>query len=699
MRFWQFGVFDSQFADYSLRYIGSARSLYVGGSTNQESSVHANNGNNPTGYPCGWSGGGDFMDAWLCQILKGQIIAKLGQIPVILNVDWAPMAAETEVNTLRVYRMLEDGIVGIDIFDSTSRYKDASATLPWYEDTYWPYDGQDREEPPAGYAANYSNIDGARSRVSITSIVERALRDNTDIWFLWWNYGAHTTYQMDPTDREDLRPQLEFSYFFPIEFYKDDGAGNLDLTAIIGESGESIYYIGAVERSQTGSSVKEHVRNFSGAAAHIEVFDDHPEYRDPIQPVGSGTGQLDYPILLEPAVSQLYTIVFYSSTEYEVKAEAYRDNVVSLHPQIDADAAWRGTTGSTWTAPEGGFRIPAAGWQPGTLSGDEIEVAVRGNSTDETWPADANDQVEITHDSGGAPVAADWRPAPGRREHLRGSVTVDAASKFFPTRRVDPAEWPTSTPAFVQDADSIDEGTITSVQEAALGTVTFSGSGLDDLARSGNYNGNEDRTYRVRIDGTGTPDTFEWSRNGGGAWVATDVPITGALQLLEDGVYVLFTATTGHTLNDYWEWTADTFGITLGGLSVTSNGYVAGAVIGTTLPIRSVAAGIWSAVNADSGDSQPQPARIYLTSTAGFAAGQTVYIQQAGTEVSETGEIDTGGVTGTYIQLTAGLANDYTVGDFCTVVGVGNAAFWIRPVATGSTVEELKRLRLNARIL
>lgn len=79
-------------------------------------------------------------------------------------------------------------------------------------------------------------------------------------------------------------------------------------------------------------------------------------------------------------------------------------------------------------------------------------------------------------------------------------------------------------------------------------------TGLDDLTASGSVvlttiTG----SYRVQIDGTGTPDTFKWSKNGGVTWEASTVNITGSPQLLENGLYVTFGATTGHTVTDYWD--------------------------------------------------------------------------------------------------------------------------------------------------
>jgi len=62
-------------------------------------------------------------------------------------------------------------------------------------------------------------------------------------------------------------------------------------------------------------------------------------------------------------------------------------------------------------------------------------------------------------------------------------------------------------------------------------------------------------SYRVQIDGTGTPDTFKWSNDGGATWVVTGVNIMEAAQHLEDGVVVTFGATTGHTVGDRWDFT------------------------------------------------------------------------------------------------------------------------------------------------
>lgn len=84
------------------------------------------------------------------------------------------------------------------------------------------------------------------------------------------------------------------------------------------------------------------------------------------------------------------------------------------------------------------------------------------------------------------------------------------------------------------------------------GPVTFTGSGPNDMTAGGTYSGTSSKTFVIEIDGTGTPDTFQWSQDGGSTWTATGVSITGAAQTLQEGMTVTFTATTGHTLGDRW---------------------------------------------------------------------------------------------------------------------------------------------------
>jgi hypothetical protein len=607
------------------------------------------------------------------------------------------MSEVTDTLTSRIYRMYTMW----DDADTNSRYSDVSALTTWYEDTYGPYPGQDRESVPSYQGpSNESCNSGERWTQNITSIVERALRDNTAIMFMMWptdNFGGRAIYWKETDTTRD--PLLNFFYLYPIEFYEDSG-GNLDYSSVIQEAEDGHYYIGAVERGQTGTPTKCWLRNYSGATQQVELFDDHPEFATPVQRAGTGTGLLDYVVLADAAVSQLYTVIFYSSTQYEVKAEAYRDNAVSLHPTINADASWRGAVGSDFTAPSGGLSIPAAAWQPDTLLNDEFECGVRGNTTDTSWPADSNEQAEVTFDNAGSADAAEWRPVTGHRESLTNTTVVNATSKFFPVRHIVPAQWPIGNRAFVQDLTKMDDGTITGVTERLLDTTpAFTGTGDDDLTPSGNYNGNANRTYRVQIDAEGSPDTFSWSRDGTTSWVATGVSVVDGAEL-EDGILLNWGGTDNHTSGDYWIFDADTWGVTIGSMTSGSNSYAAGSVVGTTLPIRDLTAAVFSAVSAASGASETPASRIYLDDTTGFTQGDTIFVQQVANQgIYESRTIATGGVQSTYLDLTAALTNDYDIGDFCTKQGSGEEPFWMRPVATVSTVEELKRFRLNARML
>lgn len=98
-------------------------------------------------------------------------------------------------------------------------------------------------------------------------------------------------------------------------------------------------------------------------------------------------------------------------------------------------------------------------------------------------------------------------------------------------------------------------------ETTCINNDTFTGSGLNDLTITG-YNANTSsgeigRSYKVQIEGTGTPDTFKWSRDGGNNWKETGVAITGSSQTLEGDIAVTFAATTGHTLNNSWAFTAE----------------------------------------------------------------------------------------------------------------------------------------------
>jgi hypothetical protein len=570
--------------------------------------------------------------------------------------------------------------------------------VTWYGDAYFCYPDQDHAVDELDRTATQDWTAGTRFELAITSAIELALRNNEALRLFLGGYvtggasSANVNWKPPITSK---RPLIRFHYFYTVEFYKDSG-GSLDSSQPILDTEAAALYLGAVEHNKISSAVKCHFRNLSPETHHVEIFDDHPEYLEPIQRVGS-TGKLDYVDPSDAAVSQRYTVQFYSSTEFEVQAEAWRDNATPLHPQINGDPDWRGDTSTTFTAPSGGLIIPAAAWQPGSANADEWEVSVRGNTTDTSWAWDANDQVEITVDNAGVADAAAWRPICGRRELSQATVAVDGATKLVPTRYVKPADWPVGTQAFIMNGDNIDEGTINDVQEADIGTPAFSGSGTDDLTASGEYNGNANRTIRVQIDAGGTPGTFKVSYDGGSSWSTTGVVPTGSPQLLDYGVWGTLPTGTAHTLDDYWDIAVECWGVELTGLTPGAHSYAAGAIVGTTLPIRSLGPAVHTTVSVASGASETYPARLYLADTSDLSAGDTVYVESVN-GINETAEIDTGGVFAAYVQLTAALDNDYAVGSFAVKEGTGQDAFWFRINSNGTTVEQLKRLRWNVRL-
>lgn len=91
----------------------------------------------------------------------------------------------------------------------------------------------------------------------------------------------------------------------------------------------------------------------------------------------------------------------------------------------------------------------------------------------------------------------------------------------------------------------------------SVGTVTFTGSGLNDATSGGTYTGtSEAASYTVVVDGVGSPNTFKWKKNSGSFTTGVSMQ-TGVAITLSDGVTITFAAQTGHTLNDQWVFNAN----------------------------------------------------------------------------------------------------------------------------------------------
>ena len=87
------------------------------------------------------------------------------------------------------------------------------------------------------------------------------------------------------------------------------------------------------------------------------------------------------------------------------------------------------------------------------------------------------------------------------------------------------------------------------------GPVFFTGTGLDDMTASGTFTGTANRSFRIQIDGVGTPDTFSWLKSAPTQTIpdATLVPISAGTTTLIEGMTITFGATTGHTVGDRWD--------------------------------------------------------------------------------------------------------------------------------------------------
>ena len=66
------------------------------------------------------------------------------------------------------------------------------------------------------------------------------------------------------------------------------------------------------------------------------------------------------------------------------------------------------------------------------------------------------------------------------------------------------------------------------------------------------YTGSTDVRYRIEIETPGATDTFRWSKDDGATFEASGVAITGATQILDDGIEITFGTLTGHDIDDYW---------------------------------------------------------------------------------------------------------------------------------------------------
>lgn len=103
--------------------------------------------------------------------------------------------------------------------------------------------------------------------------------------------------------------------------------------------------------------------------------------------------------------------------------------------------------------------------------------------------------------------------------------------------------------------------------DSKLNWFDFLGIGLNDLSVSGSFVGSTNLTYKVVIESVGIVDKFKWTSDNGATWVE-HVSITGVAQVLSNGITVTFSAITGHTLNDAWNFNF------VKGIKISSQDYI-----------------------------------------------------------------------------------------------------------------------------
>lgn len=96
--------------------------------------------------------------------------------------------------------------------------------------------------------------------------------------------------------------------------------------------------------------------------------------------------------------------------------------------------------------------------------------------------------------------------------------------------------------------------------KSIISSVTFKGSGINDLTSGGTYTGAINRAIQVEIDGTGATDTIRYSYDGGITWHTTTVSLTTTMYL-NYGITLTWGAKTGHTSGDYWVFNCQTMSV------------------------------------------------------------------------------------------------------------------------------------------
>jgi hypothetical protein len=424
----------------------------------------------------------------LIKIAMAALRAAMGHSPVLVRVRlflYAPaqgLTSDIHGHVQGLFRLLTVP----DWADADYRYRDVSGVIAWGGDAaiYSPVPGIDHHPVPFAILTIPANPATPPQwwSLDVTDEIAYHLAAGDDMSFMAAMHPIKTfaatqnTLQVNWKGDTAHYPYLSFQYLLPIEFYACKANGDIDLSQMLDNSIDldtGNLYLGAVERGETGTPVACRIKNLGGRTlAHLEVWDDSPEWSTPVADAGNaGSGVLAHVVLAEASVSQKYTVKFTSATAYQVKAEAYKDNASNLHPTF-GNSGWAGDTSADWNAPSGGLTIPTAAWSGTPQANDLIYVYVSGQTTDAAWPSDSNTQVEMTKDAAGDPDDTAWRPIKGQRTYTSGSVTIDAATKTINVRYIDTSKFPANTKVFIANGDTIDEGYIQSCTSSSI-TVVF----------------------------------------------------------------------------------------------------------------------------------------------------------------------------------------------------------------------------------
>lgn len=490
MRLDEFGKTASEFASFSKVQIVGKSILVDGHSTNLTETSYSSTSDVAVKNNAATSGASNHK--LITSVALPPLRARVGHEPVILLAEWvwrrntAALDDASYDTIIKAHRMISPGGVAVDFASADYHYR--ATGVPWTGgSSYSPYPGIDFVATACSQLAFSGSIYPANSEMSfdITDELQAALREGRNLDLIWYAADAGGYNILFKWNVEGYRPFLRTRYLRKLELVRLGADGHGDPGDLLsqgdGDTSNSIY-LGAGELGEALGEVGFATRNHGAEARpHAEVLDDHPEQSAPrVSTANSGSGVLAYVNWVSGAVTQQYVIHFFTATDYEVKALAWRENPTSLHPSIDSNVAWQGDTSTDFTAPIGGLKIPAAGWSGSPQAGDEFTVEVLGDSTPSYWPSDGADMILMTEDAGGSPDPTYWRGIRAARGVIGVSVTIDAATKSITLRDPIPASfpgWATGRRVTIVQGSNRHVGTISSV----LDSFTVSVENLDPV--------------------------------------------------------------------------------------------------------------------------------------------------------------------------------------------------------------------------